>query len=333
MRTRWFTLLAVAGLLSLLSACGNAETNENTLTVAVIPKGNTHEFWKSIHAGAVRAQRELAEQGTEVEVIWKGPLKEDDREQQVQVVENFIGRRVDGIVLAPLDANALVAPVEAAERAGIPVVIIDSDLNSQKRVSYVATDNYRGGQLAGEHLATLLDGQGKVLLLRYQAGSASTEAREAGFVDALKAYPDIELISSEQHAGPTRETAYQASQNLLNRYGRDLDGVFTPNESSTVGMLLALRDIGRAGGDVRFIGFDAGSQSIEALEAGDIQGLVVQNPMRMGYEGVMTMVRHLQETPVESQMDTGVMLVTPDNIAEPQVQELLHPPIAEYLDE
>lgn len=332
MRIRGFIALVAAGLL--LAACGGeAETEKAGLTIAVIPKGTTHEFWKSIHAGAVRAQRELAAQGTDVELIWKGPLKEDDREQQVQVVENFIGQRVDGIVLAPLDANALVAPVEAAGAAGIPVLIIDSDLGTQQRVSYVATDNYRGGQLAGEHLATLLGGRGKVILLRYQVGSASTEAREAGFLDAIAGYPEIELISQDQHAGATRETAYQASQNLLNRFGRDVQGIFAPNESSTVGMLLALRDIGRAGGDVRFVGFDAGSQAVEALQGGDLQGLVVQNPMRMGYEGVMMLVRHLNQEPVAPQVDTGVMLVTSENIAQPDVQELLHPPLAEYLGE
>lgn len=333
MPTRWFTRLAVAGLLLLAAACGNTDTQKEGLTIAVIPKGTTHEFWKSIHAGAVKAQRELAEQGTNVELIWKGPLKEDDREQQIQVVENFIGRRVDGIVLAPLDAGALVAPVEAAGRSGIPVVIIDSDVNTEQRVSYVATDNYRGGQLAGERLAELLGGKGKVLVLRYQVGSASTEAREAGFFDAIKQYPEIEIVSSDQYAGPTRETSYQASQNLLNRYGRDVQGIFTPNESSTVGMLLALRDIGRAGGDVLFVGFDASTQLLEALEVGDIQGLVVQNPMRMGYEGVMTIVRHLQQQPITSQIDTGVMLVTPENLEQAEIQELVHPPLAEYLGE
>ena len=331
MKLRWILPLVAAGLL--LSACGNTESKKEGLTVAVIPKGTTHEFWKSIHAGAVRAQRELAEQGTDVEIIWKGPLKEDDREQQVQVVENFIGRRVDGIVLAPLDAAALVAPVEAAGRAGIPVVVIDSDLNTDQRVSYVATDNHQGGRLAAERLSELLGGQGRVILLRYQVGSASTDAREAGFMEAIREHPGIQVISDAQYAGATRETAYQASQNLLNRYGREVDGIFTPNESSTVGMLLALRDIGRAGGAVKFVGFDAGSQSIEALQSGDIQGLVVQNPMRMGYEGVMAITRHVRGEEVTGQLDTGVMMVTPENMQEAGAQELLHPPLAEYLGE
>ena len=317
-----------------LSSCADPEaSSEQAMTIAVIPKGTTHEFWKAIHAGAEKARRELAAAGIEVELIWKGPLKEDDREQQIQVVENFIGQQVEGIILAPLDADALVAPAEAASANGIPVVIIDSDLHSENRVSFVATDNYTGGVLAAERLGELLGGSGRAILLRYHVGSASTEAREAGFLDTMRdRFSDIQLLSTEQHAGATRETAYQASQNLLNRFGRAVDGIFTPNESSSVGMLLALRDIGRAGGDVAFVGFDAGSSLVEALELGDIQGLVVQNPMEMGYRSVLLMVEHLNGGDVPARYDSGVILVTPDELQQPEIRTLLHPPIAEYLE-
>src|SRR5215472_5990901 len=217
---------------------------EHSFTIAVIPKGTTHEFWKSINAGAVKAQRELTAEGTKVDLIWKGPLREDDRDQQIQVVENFMARQVSAIVLAPLDSQVLVRPVHEAIQAKVPVVIIDSDLKSDEYVSFVATDNYKGGVLAGEYLPKLLGGKGNVILLRYAVGSASTEAREAGFLDSLKKFPDIKLISSDQHAGATRETAYQTSQNLLNRFGREVNGIFCPNETSTVAMTKALRDIG-----------------------------------------------------------------------------------------
>lgn len=302
-------------------------------TIAVIPKGTTHEFWKSINAGAFKAREELAKQGVEVEVIWKGPLKEDDRDQQIQTVENFTSRRVSAIVLAPLDSQALVRPVRNAVRSKIPVVIIDSGLKADSYVSFVATDNYKGGVLAAEHMGKLLNGKGNVILLRYAVGSASTEEREQGFLDTLaKKFPDIRLISSDQRCGPTRETAYQASQNLLNRFGREADGVFTPNETSTIAMTKALRDIGRAGGKVKMIGFDAGSQSVEDLKNGDVQALVVQNPVLMGYEGVMTAVAHLQGKPVEKRIDTGVVLVTPGNRDDPEIAELLSPPLERYLN-
>jgi len=305
---------------------------EGGLTIAVIPKGTTHEFWKSIHAGAVKAQRELAAQGTKVNLIWKGPLREDDRDQQIQVVENFIGRKVAGIVLAPLDSQALVAPVEQAMADKIPVVIIDSGLRSEKYVSFVATDNYKGGVMGGEHLGQLLGGKGRVILLRYQVGSASTEEREAGFLDAMKKFPGIVVISSDQYTGATRESAYQAAQNVLNRFGREVDGLFAPCEPVTIGIDLALKDLNRAGA-VKLVGFDAGTQSVEALKAGRVHGLIVQNPVRMGYLGVMSAVQHLQGKAVEKRIDTGVTLVTTENMVRSNVNELLNPPLKQYLGE
>ncbi len=321
-------LLACAwlGFASSLSAA------DKSYTIAVIPKGTTHEFWKSINAGAFKARDELAAQGIKAEVIWKGPLKEDDRDQQIQTIENFTTRRVSGIVLAPLDSQAMVRPVNNAIRAKVPVVIFDSGLKSDNYVSFVATDNYKGGVLAAQHLGKLLGGKGNVILLRYAVGSASTEEREAGFVDTLKKeFPEIKLISSDQYAGPTRETAYQASQNLLNRFGRDVNGVFAPCEPPTIAMTKALRDLGKAGGKVKMVGFDAGSQSVADLKRGDVQGLVVQNPVFMGYKGVMTMIEHLQGKKVEKRIDTGVVLVTPENAEQAEIKELLYPPLEKYL--
>jgi ribose transport system substrate-binding protein len=302
------------------------------LTIAVVPKGTTHEFWKSVNAGAFKARDELNRQGLNVNVIWKGPLKEDDRDQQIQTVENFMTRRVSGIVLAPLDSQALVRPVVTAGHANVPVVIIDSDLNSDQHVSFVATDNYKGGVMAARHLGKLLNGQGNVILLRYAVGSASTEQREAGFLDTLQAnFPNVKILESNQRAGVTRELAYQVSQNLLNRFGRDLHGVFAPNETSTIAMTKALRDFGLANGKVKMVGFDAGSQSITDLRNNDIQGLVVQDPMQMGYLGVITLVDHLLGKPVEKRIETVVTLVTRDNMDDAHIRHLLNPPLEAYL--
>jgi ribose transport system substrate-binding protein len=322
--------LPLLAALSLAQAIASAA--DKPLTIAVIPKGTTHEFWKSINAGAFKARDELAQQGIKVNVIWKGPLKEDDRDQQIQTVENFTARRVNGIVLAPLDSQALVRPVQNAVTAKVPVVIFDSGLKWDGYVSFVATDNYKGGVLAGQYMGKLLGGKGNVILLRYAVGSASTEEREAGFLDTLKKeFPAIKLLSSDQHAGPTRETSYQMAQNLLNRFGRDVNGIFCPNENSAVGMTKALRDIGKAGGKVKMIGFDAGTQLVSDLKNGDVQGLVVQNPVLMGYKGVLTMVEHLQGKKVEKRIDTGVVLVTPENSEQPDIKELLNPPLDRYL--
>ena len=319
----------IVGLLGLSAAGLGAERASR---VAVIPMGATHQFWKSIHAGAVKAQRELQARGIDVEVIWKGPLKEDDRGQQIEVVENFVGSRVMGIVLAPLDSKALVAPVEEAVRAKIPVVIIGSPLKSPAPVSFIATDNRLGGRMGARRLGTLLGGEGRVILLRVAVGSAASEEREAGFLEELAAlYPRIRVISADQHGGVTRDTAYRVAQNLLNRFGRQVTGIFTPNESTTSGMLLALRDAGLAKGRVKFVGFDASPNLVAGLQADDLQGLVVQDPMKMGYLGVMTVVAAARHEAVPAFVDTGVTMVTRENMADSAVTELLHPPLDRYL--
>ena len=325
-------LLLLLLALSLIASCTKTAFNtKKKLTIAVIPKGTTHEFWKSIHAGSLKAAKELSEQGTEVDVIWKGPLREDDREQQIQVVEGFAAQGVSGIVLAPLDDRALVRPVEDAKRANVPTVIIDSGLQSDQFVSFVATDNRKGGTLAADRMGQLLNGKGKVLVLRYAEGSASTTEREEGFISEIKAkFPEIELVSTNQYAGATRDTAKRASENLLQTFGDVVQGIFTPNESSTAGMLLALQDVGKAG-KVSFVGFDSSQTFIDAINANQLHGIVVQNPFNMGYLGVRTMVDSLSGKPVEKKIDTGVMLVTKDNLETPDVKTLLHPPLDQYL--
>lgn len=310
---------------------GDTKTAATPITFAVIPKGTTHEYWKGVHAGAVQAQQELAAAGDSIRIIWKGPLREDDREQQVQVVEGFVSQGVQGIILAPLDDRALVRPVEEASKAGVPTVIIDSGLQTDSIVSFVATDNYKGGELGADRIAELLNGKGKVLVLRYAEGSASTTERERGFLDKMKsAHSGITIVSSDQYAGTTRETAKRAAENLLNRFGGDLQGVFTANESSTVGMLLALQDMGKAG-KIKFVGFDASALLVAAMRAKQLDGVAVQNPMKMGYLGVKTMLAHIRHQPVEKRIDTGVTMVTPENLDLPETKAIVDPPIAKYL--
>jgi len=293
-------------------------------TIAVVPMGTTHQYWKLIHAGAKKAQAELQTQGLDVELIWKGPLREDDRDQQVQVVENFMARRVSGIVLAPLDMRALVAPVEQAVAAGIPVVIVDAPLNSQAPVSTIATNNYLSGRLAAQRLSEVLGGQGNAILLRVQVGSGSCEAREQGFLDELaENHPGIKVISSNQHGGATRNTALAASQNLLMRYGREVNGIFAPNESTAAGMLLALDNVGLGKGKVKLIGYANSEIFAEALRAGDLQGLVLQDPVKMGYLGVKHIVQVLRGEKVPERVDTAVVMATPENVDQPEVRELI----------
>ena len=326
--------LILVALVVLLGACGGTtprDAAKEEIVIAVIPKGTTHSFWKAIHAGAVKASQELG-----VEVIWKGPAREDDRDAQIAEVENFVSRGVSGIVLAPTDDKALRLPVTEAMRAGIPVVIIDSGLDSEDYVSFVATDNYKGGRLAGERMVARLGGKGGVVMLRYMEGSASTMERERGFLDVMSENPGLEVVSSNQYAGATAETAYQASENLLARFKSEdgslgVDGIYCPNESSSFGMLRALQDSGLAG-KVILIGFDASEQMVRALENGEFDALVLQDPVNMAYLGVKTMVSHIRGEEVPARIDTGVTLVTRDNMNDPKIAELLRPDVDRWLN-
>lgn len=307
----------LALLVGVLMGCGKDST-PSWRVIAVIPKGTTHEFWKSIHAGALAA---AAESG--VEIAWKGPPKEDDRDEQIKVVEDSVTRRVSAIVLAPLDEVALALPVAEAVKDGVPTIIIDSDLKGTAHASFVATDNDKGGTMGAERLGALLGGKGRVLMLRYQVGSASTEKRERGFLAGIEKFPGITVVSDNQYAGATAEMAYAKAEDLLQKFP-DLDGIFCPNESSSFGMLRALTSV-RRNGKIKFVGFDSSAKLAEGLKQGDIHGLVLQNPYRMGYLGVKTALDVLDKKPVPARIDTGVVMATPENMTTPAIADLLNP--------
>ncbi len=307
-----------------------AEGRDKRLRIAVIPKGTTHEFWKAVHAGAVKAGKEL-----DVDVLWKGPLKEDDLKQQIDLVQSFTAQRVDGIVLAPLNDKALVKAVKDATRSKISVLVIDSALKGDHHVSFVATDNRAAGKLAGQRMAKLLAGKGKVVVLRYQEGSASTANREQGFLDAMGEHSGIDVVSDNQYGGATTESAFAAAESLLiakQAAAGGVDGVFCPNESTTFGMLLAVDKLGLAG-KVQLVGFDASDKLIKALKEKRMAALVLQDPFTMGYLGVKTMVTHRRGKPVEKVIDTGSQLVDFDNMDKPEIKGLLEPDLKKWLGE
>jgi ribose transport system substrate-binding protein len=313
-------LLALLAALALSTGCKQGSGPQaSRLQIAVIPKGTTHEYWKSVQAGATDAGKKY-----DVDILYKGPLKEDDRSAQIQVVQQFIGDHVAGIVVAPLDSRALVEPIQLAGSQKIPVVVIDSALDAEAGkdfVSYVATDNHHGGEIAGDQLAKLLDNKGKVVLLRYAEGSASTEQREQGFLDAISKHKDIQVLVSNRYGGATTDSAEKTALNMVDTL-KEADGIFCPNESTTAGMLSALRTAGLTG-KARFVGFDATSQLVDALKNKECDALVAQDPYKMGYEAVETMVKHIHGEQVPLRVDTGVHLITRETLSDPEIVNLL----------
>ncbi len=285
-------------------------------SIAVIPKGITHIFWESIRRGADKAGEEAG-----VKIFWNGPEREGNREKQIQIIEDFITQKVSGIVLAPIDNKALVPSVEKIHAKNIPCVIIDSGIDTDKYVSFVATDNYKGGVIAARRMGRILNGKGKIVVVKYAPGSASTMKREDGFINTIKEeFPGIEIVDTK-YGMDTVETSLQAAEDLLTK-NAELDGLFACNESTSVGALRALQSQGRAG-KMKMVGFDAGGLLIEGVKTGVVDSLVVQNPYKMGYTGVQTLIATLDGKKVERRVDTGVVLVTKENLETEEIKELL----------
>lgn len=315
-------------LIAVQLGCGGSNTasrSDGTLRIAVIPKGTSHEFWKSVHAGAKKAAEELGD----VEIIWKGPETENDTQGQITVVQNFITSRVDGICLAPNHSKALVDVVAEANAEGIPVVVYDSGLADGAEIaSYVATDNYKGGVLAGERMIEALGGKGNVILLRYKEGSESTEQREKGFLDAIAKAENVNVLSSDQYAGTTTQDAMATATQLLNKYRDEVNGIFAVCEPNCNGTLEALEQTGLAG-KVTFVAFDPSDRLIAGLEEESVSGILLQDPFEMGRRSVLAVVASIRGEDVDSVISTGEHVATKENQTTEPFPRLLNPEIVD----
>ncbi len=299
---------------------GGSGGEGKSLRIAVIPKGTANSFWLGVKAGADDAAKKLGN----VEIIWQGPATENDVTQQVDVVSTQISNKVDGIVLAAVDSEALAQPVTAAKTAGIPTVTVDSGLLKGKddSVCYIATDNVKGGQLAADKLAEAIGKKGNVGILIFKKGSASNDERESGFLEAMKKYPDIHVVSNLEGGDPTK--AVDRTNDMLTA-NKDLAGIFAANQPNGEGAAQVLKQK-KLEGKVKLVAFDSSEDEIKGLQEGTIQALIVQNPYQMGYQGVETVLKAIKKETIDKKLqDSGVMVVTKDNLNTPDVQKLLKP--------
>jgi ribose transport system substrate-binding protein len=313
---RYVSLIAAVAL---LAGCGR----EQKKVVGVVPKGANHVFWQTVHAGALHAGKEY---GFEVE--WNAPTLEIDSSRQIAIVESMVNRRLAGIALAPVDRKALVTIVERAHAAGIPVAIFDSDIDTEQRITYVATDNREGGRMAARKLAEILVEEGEVAIISFMPGSAATMEREEGFREEIKRkYPRMKIVQTA-YGMADRAKARAATENILAAHP-DLRGLFADNESSSAGAVLALKN--RSNTQVRMVAFDSNDQLVADLKERAIDALVIQRPFVMGYESVKAIGRKLQGRPVVSRVDLSAVLVTRADLGKPEVIELLNPDLSTLL--
>jgi ribose transport system substrate-binding protein len=311
--------LALLALTAWLAGC----RSDVKPVIGVVPKGANHVFWQTVHAGALKAAKEF-----NVEIEWNAPTLEIDSSRQIAIVESMVNRRLAGIALAPVDRKALVGVVERAAAAGIPVTIFDSDIDTGKRLTYVATDNREGGRMAARKMGELLLGEGQVAIISFMPGSAATMEREEGFREQIKAsFPGIRIVQTA-YGMADRAKARAAAENIMAAHP-DLGGLFADNESSSAGAVLAVKARGNA--KVRMVAFDSNDQLVADLQDRYIDALVIQKPMQMGYESVKALGRKLRGQPVESRVDLPAVLVTRADMEKPDVIELLHPDLRTWL--
>ncbi len=308
-------------MLVLAAFTGGACNRDRRKLIAVIPKATSHIFWISVRAGAEAAGKEF-----NVDVLWNGPAQETEYDRQIQIVDSMVARHVDGIAVAVAERTALVQPIDRAVDAGIPVTVFDSDVDSKKYTTFLATNNYEAGQMAARTLAKLIDGKGRVAIIAHAPGSASTMDRERGFEDVMKAeYPGISIVA-RQFGMSDRAKARAATENILTA-NPNLDGLFASAEPSSLGAALALKSLGRAG-KTRFVAFDSSDSMIADLRAGVIDAMVMQDPYHMGFEAVKTLVDKLNGKTPPARIDLHAKVITKADLDTKEVQQLLNPAAA-----
>jgi len=315
-------LLAAAAIACAVVGCDKSTKSGGTAAkpvIAVIPKSTDHPYWNAVQAGALKGAKEV-----DAEIRWQGPNTEADRQAQIRIVADLTGQGVDAVCIAPNDQDALVNTVVQTHQK-MPVVVFDSGVNTQDYTAFIATDNRKGGQMAGQEMLKLLgEGGGKVAVIRGIAGSESTTQREEGFIEAVKKDAKVSIVKLRGDNDELKSR--QAAADVLTREG-DIAGFFGPSEPVCKGILGALGDAGKAG-KIKFVGFDGGDELARGMDEQKIDALVVQRPVLMGELAVKAAVAAIRHQPVEKIQRIDPMLITQQNKDRPDVRELLQPKTA-----
>ena len=311
-------------LLALLAVGAGACNRSAEKQIAVIPKATSSVFWQSVQAGVNAAAQEF-----HVKVLWNGPPQETDYSRQIEILDSMIARHVDGIAIAASDRDALSNSLHRAAEQQIPVTIFDSGVTSKDYMTFLATNNFEGGQKAARKLSDLLHGKGTVAEIMHAPGSASTTERERGFEEVMaREFPNIHIIA-KQFSMSDQARALAVTEDILTANPK-LDGIFASSEPSSVGAAQALKSRGLAG-RIRLVGFDASPALIDDLQDGTIDALVAQDPFRLGYEAVGTLARKLKGDQPPKQVALPATVISKSDLSRPEIHALLYPDLKKYL--
>jgi ribose transport system substrate-binding protein len=317
-RRNFLTGIALSCLTALVSDAVCAA--EKPINIVFIPKSRDQDFWKFMRHGVDKAI--LENQNTAL--TWRGPAYNNQTDSQIKILEMYTTPDVDSIILVPTDRTRLVEPVKRAVALGIKVIVVDSSLDGNAHLNFIGTDNVAAGMLAGKHMSALLHMRGNVLLLRTVAGSASTEDRASGFIEYLRMNAPGIRVLDDPFAGGTTGQAFHVATGLLQKYP-EVDGIFSVNESTSDGMLRALRKTGWAG-KKKFIGFDSTRLLLAGLEQQEVNGLIIQDPCQMGYLGLKAAIAAAKNSPFKDRnIFIDAVMVTLENYQRPEIRALLVP--------
>lgn len=292
--------------------------------IAVIPKASADIFWQSVHAGAAKGGLE-----NNVDIVWDGPPNETDIAGEMKIMETMIDRRVDAIAVAPSDRSAFKIVVDRAMNAGIPVIIYDSGIDTKHYVTFVATDNYLGGEMGARRMGEVLHGRGKIVMVKTVPGGASTMAREDGFRRELAArYPAIQILDERFGMAMISESR-NVTENMLTAHP-DLNGIFSSNESGSEGAAQTLKS---RDSHIKLVGFDSSPMLLTLINEGWIDSLIIQDPFRMGETAVAEAVKALRKEKTPKEIFLPPRVVNSTNINDPDVQAQLHPDLKRYLSD
>jgi ribose transport system substrate-binding protein len=286
--------------------------------VVFIPKGATQVFWKEMARGAEDAAKNL-----HIQMVWRGPSKEDGVEAQAHIIDYYIQQKYSGIILAPNSPNKLNKAIRESTKKGIKVVIVDSPLAEQNSLPYIGTNNKEAGALAAAQAAKDFPQVKKILLFRYSPQHGSTSEREKGFLENIhKQLPNAEIIDS-QYAGITMQEAESNMHAILTKIP-NIDLIFTPNESSTEGTVRALKAKNLAG-KIRHYGFDFNHKINEAIKNGSLNGVVIQDPYLMGQKAMHTLFELIENKQIPALLETPAIVITHKNMNKPEIRAKTEP--------
>jgi ribose transport system substrate-binding protein len=310
-------LIAVAlGGALCLGSLGSGASAQEKKTLAWIPKATNSTFWLAVKRGAEKAGGELG-----YSILYVGVQEQTNIAGQVNLVHDMVVRRVAGILIAATDAKALAPAVDQAIASGVPVITLDSGVDSDKPYAYIATDNIGAARMAAEEEAKLIGGRGKVGDIGITAGSQTGREREQGFLEGMKKYPDIRVLPV-QHSGCDPAKSLNIATDFLTG-NPDIAGFFGACDGGGTGSGQLVKQKGLKG-KVHVVAFDTSPEELQLFKDGYIDALIVQDPFQMGYRGVYAMDKVLKGQKVEPRVvEIPAKVVLKDNFNDPPIQELL----------